>query len=200
MIKINIYLRFAIIAFSLVAAILLTVFVGFWYAFPLYLVAIGLLVGYILLGTVQSAAELVQLQQIDAASDRLDLTYFPKFLYVTNRAYYFLLRGSIAQFRKQNAEAEVFLQKAQDLELPSDNERAMIKLQLANIAAQRNKWNQAKLYIRETKDMKITESTIKEQLAQFDQALKQQSAARNAQMQGGRRMYQGGKRRRPKMR
>ena len=202
MIKINIYLRFALIALCLVGGTLLSIFVGFWYAFPLFLVGIALLVGYFLLGTVQSAAELVQLQQIDAASERLDLIKFPKLLYVTNRAYYYLLRGSIAQFRKDNENAERFLTMAQELELPTDNERAMIKLQLANIAAQRNNITKAKALMREAKTMKVTEATIKNQLDQMDQQLKQYSAARAQQMQHGRRGFAAGKskRRRPKMR
>ena len=202
MISINIYLRFALIALSFVAGILLTIFVGFWYAFPLYLIGIGLLVGYFLLGTVQSAAQLVQLQDIAGAEKRLDLTFFPKLLYVTNRAYYFLMRGTIAQVKKDNAAAEMWLAKAEALELPSDNERAMVKLQLANIAAQRNQWNRAKALVKEAKAMKITEATIKDQLLQFETALQQQAQTKNARMQGGRRgaMHMGGKRRRPRMR
>ena len=202
MIKINIYLRFAIIALCLVVGTILSIFVSFWYALPLFLVAVGLFVGYVLLGTVPSAAELVQVQQIDAASERLDLTKFPNLLLKPIRANYHMIRGMIAQVRKDSDLAEQHLLTADALDV-GDNERAMIKLQLASIAGQRNNVNKAKGLIRETKTLNITEAAIREQVAQFEAQLKQYGAARSQQMQHGRRGgLQAGKskRRRPKMR
>ena len=67
MFTINIYLRFALIAVSLLAAIVLTVLFGFWYAFPFYLVFLVLLAGYVLLGTVQSAGMKLQTADFDGA-------------------------------------------------------------------------------------------------------------------------------------
>lgn len=52
MFTINIFLRFALIVGSIIAGIVLTTLYGFWYAFPLYLVALILLVGYLMVGTV----------------------------------------------------------------------------------------------------------------------------------------------------
>ncbi len=60
MFTINIYLRFALMALTLGGGILLAFIFGFWYSFPLILVGIILLVGYILLGTVQSSAMMMQ--------------------------------------------------------------------------------------------------------------------------------------------
>ena len=50
--------------------------------------------------------------------------------------------------RKNNDEAEEWLEKAQKIELPSDNEKAMVLLQLANIHANKGKWNNAKIHFR----------------------------------------------------
>ena len=60
MFSINIKLKFALIALFLVGGVLLAIFQGFWYALPFILVGLGLMASYLLLGTVQSAAQLVQ--------------------------------------------------------------------------------------------------------------------------------------------
>lgn len=54
------------------------------------LAALTLIVRYILLGTVQSAAQFMQATDLEATEKRLNLTLSPKLLYVTNRAYYYL--------------------------------------------------------------------------------------------------------------
>ena len=65
---------------------------------------------------------------------------------------------------KDLASAESFLQTAKKIELPSDNEKAMVELQLANIYAQKNNWTIVKKHIQVAKKLKITEPQIKEQL------------------------------------
>jgi len=205
MFKINIYLKFALIALFFGGGILLFIFQGFWYALPFLIIGLGLLASYIFLGTVTSAAEMIQDSQFEAASKRLDLTYFPNWLYVTNRAVYFIMRGAIAMNAKDTNKAEELFETANSLKLPSDNEKAMVLLQLANINAMKNKWNQAKIYFKEAKKLKISEGPIKEQIAQFEVAIKQSGQAKAARTMGkqGIQMMRGGgssKRRRPKMR
>ncbi len=201
MLSINIYLRFALIAVSLVGGLVLAIAFGFWYAFPFFLVGIALLVGYFLLGTVQSAALLLQETRLDEAEQRLNLTFFPKLLYVTNRAYFFILKGTLASARQNSEEAEMWLKKAQGMKLPTDNEKAMIELQLANIAATKGKWQQAQLSFRNLKTLKITDANIKEQMRQFEKALAQRGQMKAAGIQGNNiPMKPGGKRKRPKMR
>jgi len=162
------------------------------------------LVSYVMLGTIQSAAELVQLQQFEKAEKRLNLTLSPKLLYVTNRAFFYILSGSFAMNRKDQKVAEELFNKALTLKLPSDNEKGMILLQLANINASKNKWNTAKKYYRDAKKMKITETQLKEQYKQFEQVLASQGNMKHAASMGraGHKFMQGqgGKRRRPKMR
>lgn len=205
MFKINIYLKFALIALCLVGGVILTVLFGFWYAFVFLLIGLGLLASYFLLGTVQSAAEFIQLQDFAGAEQRLNLTIFPKLLYVTNRAIFYLLKGSIEMSKQNTKEAEGFFNIALELELPSDNEKAMVILQLANINAQRNNWTGAKVQFAQVKKLKITEPMIKEQIDYFEKAINsrgQASVARSMGKQGMQMMQggMGGKRRRPKMR
>ena len=194
-----------LIALTLIGGAVLWGQFGFWYGFPFLLVGLVLLVGYLMLGTIQSAAEILQKDQnFIGAQKRLNLTLTPKLLYVTNRAYYYLLKGTIAQGLGDTNAAEAWLHQAQSLKLPTDNEKAAVQLQLASIAAQRNKWNQVKLYLKAIKELKITEPMMKEQVKQFEQAVKNQGQMRLAQRmgmmpKGGAPLKASGKRRRPKM-
>lgn len=203
MFKLNIYLRFALIALTLVGGTILAFAYGFWYAFPFLLAGIILVVGYILLGTVQSAAEIMQSGDLDAAEQRLNLTFKPDWLYKTNRAYFYMIKGNMAMQRKDTEEGEKWLKKAQGVDIPTDNEKAMIELQLANVAASRNKWKQAEIHVRNLKGLKVTEPMLKEQITQFDKAFAQRGqmkAQQRMQMSQRGGFRPGGKRRRPKMR
>jgi tetratricopeptide (TPR) repeat protein len=204
MFKINIYLKFALIAIFLGGGVVLAILFGFWYSFPLILVGILLFVTYVMLGTIQSAAELVQFQKFEEAEKRLNLTLSPKLLYVTNRAFYYILKGSFAMNHKDQDAAEDLFNRALNLKLPSDNEKGMILLQLANINASKNKWNTAKKYYRDAKKLKITETQLKDQFKQFEQVLASQGNMKHAAAMGkaGHKFMsgQGSKRRRPKMR
>lgn len=202
MISINIYLKLGLIALCVIGGVILAIFNGFWYAFPFFLIGLILLISYILLGTVQSAAKLMQSMDMDAAKQRLNLTLNPKWLYSANRAYFYMLKGTIAQHDKNLEEAEQYLQLARSTKLPSDNERAMVNIQLANMQANRGNWTLAKQLYREIKDLRITEPQIKEQVDQFGKALKNSGSIKAAQSgrNTGAIMNQSKKRRRPKMR
>jgi len=205
MFSINIYLRLALIAVGLIGGIALWASMGIWYGIWFVIAAIVLFVGYLLLGTVQSATMLLQESNIDGAEKRLNLTLTPRLLYATNRAYYYMLKGSIAVGRHDTDAGEEWLKKAESVKVPTDNEKAMIQIQLANIAASKGRWKQALLYQRNIKSLKVTEEAIKEQIKQFDKALVgrgQMKAAGRMGKQGAGMVRQGGgksKRRRPKM-
>ena len=132
------------------------------------------------------------------AENRLKLTLNPKWLYVTNRAFYYIMKGSIAANLNRHDEAEAHFEKAKDLKLPSDNERALIYLQLANIKANQGKWTQAKSYFHQVKKFNITEGQLKDQVKQFEKAINQ--SGNMVHLRSGQAMQPGGKRRRPKMR
>ena len=200
MFTINIYLKFALITVFLVGGIVLAFSYGFWYAFPLLLIGLGLLASYLLLGTVQSAAIMMQSMDFDACEKRINLTAFPKMLYVTNRAFYYIIKGTIALNRQDNEAAEHWFSTAETMKLPSDNERAMVKLQMANIHGSKGRWNQAKSIYRDVKKLKVTQREIKEQIKQFEKALQNQGIMKSSGGRRGQMMQPGGKRRRPKMR
>lgn len=203
MFTINIYLKFALIALFFIGGIIMTIISGFGYSWIFFLLALIFLASYLLLGTVQSSSELLQQMDFEGAEKRLGLTFFPKLLYVTNRAFYFILKGSLAAQRKDNTEAETYFNQALALNLPSDNEKGMILLQMAGIQAQKNNWNGARNYFYQAKGLKITEPQLKEQFKQFETAINNRGQVKLAQSMGmktGQMVAPGGKRRRPKMR
>jgi tetratricopeptide (TPR) repeat protein len=198
---INPYLRFALIAVGLLGGIALWATMGIWYGVWFVLVALVLLIGYILLGTVSPAAQALQDANFDKAEKLLNLTFSPRFLYSTNRAYYYMLKGSIALARKDTEAGEMWLKKAESIEVPTDNEKAMLQIQLANIAASKSRWKQAQIHFRNAKQLKITDANIKEQLRQFEKVLANQGQMKAAARMGNQAgvIRPGGKRRRPKM-
>jgi len=202
---INIYLKFALIAVGFIGGAILTTEFGFWYAFPFWILGIAMLASYIFLGTVSSSAQLIQDQNFEAADKRLSLTKFPGLLYVTNKAFYYIMKGTLTAQGGDQKEAENYFNTALSLKLPSDNEKAMVLMQLANIKAQKGNWVAADNYFKQTKDLKITQGEIKNQVDYFAKAMKNNKAQmKTARTMGkqGMRMGSGGggKRRRPKMR
>jgi len=203
MFTINIYVKFALIGLLLGGGILLSIIYGLGYSWILIIIGLLFLASYFLLGTVQSASEMLQKMDFDGAEKRLNLTMNPKWLYVTNRAFYYILKGSLAANRKENSIAEGYFNQALALKLPSDNEKGMVLLQLAGIQANKNNWTSAKNYLFQCKNLKITEPTLKDQVKQFETAVNNRGQAKLAQsmgMKGGQAMNIGGKRKRPKMR
>lgn len=203
MFTINIYVKFAVILVGIVGGIILSFVLGIGYTWIFILIGLVFLISYLLLGTVASASELLQKTDFEGAEKRLKLTFFPNLLYVTNRAFYFILSGSLAAQKKDTVVAEEYFNKALSLKLPSDNEKAMVLLQMAGIQAQKNNWNGAKNYFYQAKNLKITESALKEQFKQFETAINNRGQMKVAQSMGmktGQMVMPGGKRRRPKMR
>ena len=195
------YLRFALIAAGIVGGIALWVAFGFWYGFPFLLAGLILLGGYIFLGTVGPAAKAVQMQDFDRGEQLLDLTLKPNWLYSANRAFYYMMRGNIALHRKDLNAAEGFLRQADAIDVPTANEKAMLKLQLAQIEANRKNFPAAKKYLKAAKETNAKLPQITEQIAMLDTALKQSGQMKAAQRMGKsghQMMSRGGKRRRPK--
>jgi tetratricopeptide (TPR) repeat protein len=200
MFTIPIKLRFAAMAAGLILGIGLWVVYGFWYGFPFLLASIILTIGYIMLGTVQSAAMLLNQNKLAEAEAQLKWTYFPQWLFVMNRGYYYMLHGTIAMQRKDFVKSENYIQQALATGLPGANEKGAAYLQLANIAGSKQNWSLMQTHLNEAKKLDITEPMIRDQIKEFDKALKQRGQAMSpANMMGG--GYRpGGKRKPPRMR
>lgn len=199
MFVIPIYLRLALIGIFLIGGIALAFLFGFWYSFPLILVGIVLLAGYLLLGTIQSTGVKLQAMDFDGAEKQLSLTKFPNLLFKPNRGYFYLLHGMIAMQKKAYDSSIDYLEKAKALDLPTDNDRATVDFQLANLHAQKGRWPKAKALYKDLQNYSITEPQLKAQIAEFGKALKQSGNLRSV---GNRRQMMqqpSGKRRRPKI-
>lgn len=198
------YIRLALIAVGIIGGIALWVAFGFWYGFFLILVGLILLLGLVFLGTVGPAAQALQTGDFDKAEQVLKLTPNPKWLYATNKAYYYMLKGSIALGRKDMVAGEQYLKMAEAVDVPTDNERAMLQIQLAQIALNKGRVQEARLHFKKAQACKITEGAIKDQFRQLEQVMNQTGQIKAAQrmgMQSGQAMTPGkSKRRRPKMR
>ena len=203
MFTINIYLRFALIVGGIVGGAILWAAYGFWYGFPLLLIGIVMLVGYILLGTILSTNQLLGQQRLDEAEARLKLTFFPKLLLVGYKGVYFMTHGALAMQKRDFNTAESWLRKALDSGLPTDNEKGAAVLQLVMIAASKNNLKSAQTQFAELKKLNITEPMLKEQIREVEKQMKQAGQAMNPStmaMMGGRGFRPGSKRRQPKMR
>ena len=200
MFLINIYLRIALMAGTILGGIALWAAYGTWYGLPFILIGLTLLVGYFILGTVQSSAQMIQAQDFEAAEKRLNMTIMPNWLYGPIRSTYFILKRTFAQQKKDFGEAEKWLNQANQQPMNSDDERAMVLIQLAGIEANKQKWPAVQKYLKELEGLKIKEPQIKEQVTEFQKAFKNRGMMKKAgQMKGGLRQP-GGKKRRPKMR
>lgn len=198
------YIRLALIAVGIIGGIALWVAFGFWYGFFLILVGLILLLGLVFLGTVGPAAQALQTGDFDKAEQVLKLTPNPKWLYATNKAYFYMLKGSIALGRKDMVAGEQYLKMAEAVDVPTDNERAMLQIQLAQLALNKGRVQEARLHFKKAQACKITEGAIKDQFRQLEQVMNQTGQIKAAQrmgMQSGQAMTPGkSKRRRPKMR
>ena len=197
------YIRFALIVLGIGGGIALWASFGFWYGFFFVLVGVILLLGLIFLGTVGPASQALQDSDFDKAERLLNLTPSPKLLYSTNKAYYYMLKGSIAISRKDMNEGERYLKMAEEVEVPTDNEKAMLQIQLAQISLSKGRIKEAKIHFKKAKGLKISEGPSKDQFRQLEMAMNQSGQMKAAMRQGrgAHGMSVGkGKRRRPKMR
>ena len=200
MLKLDIYVRFALTAASLLLGIGLIFWQGFWYGFPFLLVALVLVIGYFLLGTIRSASELLQEQKIDEAEARLAMTKYPQYLFPANKAYFYMIKANIALMRKDAKLAEAHLREASKYDMPSGNETAVIEVQLANLAAQKGAWPEVNKRIQTIRKLKVTEPMITEQVEMLEKAYRNRGNVLAAQRMGVGPRGQGSKRRRPRMR
>ena len=203
MFTINIYLRFALIALTIIGGTVLWATAGVGYGLPFILVGIVLLVGYFLLGTIVSTNMLLSEQKFDEAEKRLKLTFFPKLLLTGYRGVFHMVEGAIQMQRRDFNAAEVTIKKALSAGLPSDNERGAAIMQLMMIAANKNNRQAATNYFADLKKLNITEPMLKEQIKDLEKQFKMMNQNVNPStlaMMGGKGFRPGGKRRMPKMR
>jgi hypothetical protein len=172
MFKIDIKLRFGLMALTFILYFVLQFTVGFGFAFIPLLVFIILTVGYFLFGTLSSSAEILNTGDFEAASKQLALTWKPEWLLKMYRGFYYQLKGFIALQMKNFEEGEQLLLQAKSMGLPSKTDYATIDLQLASIYFNKRNFQKATAHLREVKNSGVKEPIILDQVTQMEQAMK----------------------------
>ena len=104
--------------------------------------------------------------------------------------------STIAEMR---TELESHLREASKFDMPSQNETAVIEVQLANLAAQRGNWPEVNKRVKAIRKLKVTEPMVLEQVGMLEKAYRNRGNVKLAQRMGMAR-GQGSKRRRPRAR
>lgn len=172
---------------SLVLAIVITFIpgLGLGYSFIFWLIFIVFLVGYFLLGTLSAASKQLNIEDIDGAERILGYTRFPNLMLKMNQAYFHLLKGMIALKRGDNKNGEELLQKSYDIGLPTDNDKAMVLLNLANMNYSKRKFSAASTQLRQIKELQVKEPSLMMKVAELEQALKVKPSGMTQMMHRG---------------
>jgi len=156
--KFRIFFIFALIAGGFVAMMLnlsLAISIGMW------ILAMVLISGYLLFGTVNGSLFLLNIARVDEAEKLLAQTYKPEWLFKSHKAYYYFTKGLIALYKVNHAganetlylkEGEEYLLKSLDFGLPRKQERAMAYLNLASITIRRGDKQKTQEYYQGVKD------------------------------------------------
>lgn len=178
---IDIRIRIALIALFMVGGIALAIAYGIGYSIPFLLVGIILIAGYLLLGTIGSASKALQANDIAAAEKQLTYTKWPQFLYSANKAYFYMLKGVIAMQKKETKKGEELFNKAKEIGLPTDQDKAMVSLNLASMAYNRRNFARAKALLKEAKGYDISEPMLTAQIKELENAIKMGNATMGRQ-------------------
>lgn len=174
MLAMNLKWRVIAAVASLVLAIVITFIpgLGLGYSFIFWLIFIVFLVGYFLLGTLSAASKQLQIEDFDGAERILGYTLYPNLMLKMNQAYFHLLKGMIAMKRGDSKTGEELLQKSYDIGLPTDNDKAMVLLNLASLNYTKRKFSVASTQLRQIKELPLKEPSLLMKIAELEQALK----------------------------
>ncbi len=165
--------RFILIAVLIIGGILVSFLpYGLAYSWLLYIPGLVLLVGYFLLGTVGPASKALQMGDLEGAEKQLSYTWKPNWMLKWNRGTYHFLLGTIAVQRRDFEKTELYMNKALEVGLPSDDFTAQVYLVLAQVSAAKGKRTAAKNHIRSAKKLNIKQAEVIQGIKQIEQQLK----------------------------
>ncbi|RMG84690.1 MAG: hypothetical protein D6714_07350 [Bacteroidetes bacterium] len=164
-------LRRWLIGLFLLLGVILHVQIGWTPAWYLYLTAGILLATQILYGTVWQAFALMRKGKMLEAEILLNKIRKPEWLAPRPRAYYFFTKGILLLQKENLDEGRACLQRALEIGLKSDKEKALALLNLAHIAWRQRDFETARRYLDEAKACPVDDLLIKENLAKLETAL-----------------------------
>ncbi len=133
---------------SLVAAIGVNIYAGFWPSFILYLLALVAVGSHFFIGPMRLIQESIEKGDMEGAEKVLNTIWFPNLLYKPIRSAYYTLKGQMAMMRQDFKGAEEHMKKSEQLGMPMAEAEGANKLQLGMLAMQRGDMKQGENYIR----------------------------------------------------
>jgi hypothetical protein len=176
--KFRIFFIFSLIAGGFVAMMLNmkpVMSIGMWS------LALILIVGYLLFGTVNGALFMLNTAKVKEAEKLLAQTYKPEWLFKSHKAYYYFTKGLISLHKVNKAdgsealylkEGEEFLLMSLDLGLPRKQERAMAYLNLAAITLRRKDKAKTEEYYLGLKANETDNLRLQKSIEELEAALK----------------------------
>ena len=116
---------------------------SFWPAFPLYLIALILILGHFFFGPLRLIQEYMENGDMDGAEKVLNSIRFPNLLYKPIRSVYYTLKGNIAMMKQDFDGAEKMMKKGLDLGMPMKEAEGASMLQMGMLSMQKNDLKQA---------------------------------------------------------
>lgn len=163
--------RFLLILTFIILGVLLHVKQGISSAWYLYVAAAILLITHFIFGNVWSAFSMLKKGNMAQAETMIDEIKRPDLLLKGHRAYYHFIKGIISLQDKEFENGEQHLKSALDLGLRTDNDRALVHLNLAHICLAQKRPKDARQYVDAAKDIPYNDLMLKDKIKEMDQAL-----------------------------
>ena len=133
---------------TIVAAIAINIYAGFWPSFILYFTAVILIASHFFIGPMRLIQQHVEEGDVEGAKKVLAMIWFPNLLYKPIRSAYYSIKGQMAMMTQNFDEAELMMKKSEQLGSPMAEAEGANKLQLGMLALQKGDLKQGESYIR----------------------------------------------------
>lgn len=124
-------------------------FVGFWPAFPAYLIALILIAGHFFIGPLRLIQDHMENGDMEGAEKVLNSIKYPNLLYKPVRSAFYTVKGQMAMMKQDFDGAEKMMKKGLDLGSPMKEVKGASLLQMGMISMQKSNLKQAESYIRQ---------------------------------------------------
>jgi len=150
-------------------------------SFGMWALALILIAGYLLFGTVNGALFLLNSAKVDEAEKLLNQTHKPEWLFKSHKAYYYFTKGLISLYKVNKGdssealylkEGEEQLLKSVNYGLPRKQERAMAYINLAHVSLRKKNKEKAIEYLNCAKENESENLRLQKSLEEIEAALK----------------------------
>ena len=168
---IYIRIRYLLILLFMVIGIALHYRFGWQAAWYCYAASVLLYLTYYLFGTVGPAFHKLRRGKVDEAEHLINMIRRPDFLMKRHRAYYHFTKGMIALQKKELPSGEMHLKSALEAGLRTDNDKALVSLNLAHIYFLQKKTEDSRVFLSRAKSFESNDLLIQEKIKELEMAL-----------------------------